>query len=181
MFVRAAEYGTFRHEFFYRQLVKPPSVSKPFRVEEPKPEEGGLSSTHRHSSRIGSSDASKGYTGISCRGWSSLPRDQRQPAIIDLSCSSSQDDGKIEAVGSSQSLLTAAESRVSLSQGAVANPLPPGVFSPQPLLPGAREVVRRAHDALLMVESDGVSAQAPVEGMGGGTVGNDSRGLGSAS
>ena len=55
-----------------------------------------------------------------------------------------------------------------------------GLFAAQQLLPVAGVVVRRAYDALLTT-SGCVSGQAPMEGYGGGTVGEGERGIGSAS
>lgn len=54
-----------------------------------------------------------------------------------------------------------------------------GLFAAQQLLPVAEVVVKRAHDALLTT-SGCVTGQAPVEGYGGGTVGEGERGIGSA-
>ena len=55
-----------------------------------------------------------------------------------------------------------------------------GLFAAQKLCPVAEVVVKRAHDALLTTNGC-VSRQAPVEGYGGGTVGEGERGIGSAS
>lgn len=55
-----------------------------------------------------------------------------------------------------------------------------GVFSAQPLMPGATGVVRRAHDALRVAGARG-STGGTSEGYGGGTVGEGGRGIGSIS
>lgn len=56
-----------------------------------------------------------------------------------------------------------------------------GVFSAQPLLPGAEGMVRRAHGALLLSAGGCANRAASIEGYGGGTVGGGDRGIGSAS
>lgn len=54
-----------------------------------------------------------------------------------------------------------------------------GMFSAQPLLPGAQGVVRRAHERKVISAGGDAVKGGAVEGYGGGTVGGGDRGIGS--
>ena len=153
----AAEYGAFRHEFFY-QLIRPPSVTS--------------SSTPREASQI--VEAGRAVPTPTGLGEQSTTR--RQAEVVDLCSSQDQKGEESETVPSDREV---AETKKA-SSARTATFSYSGVFWPHPLVAGARDIVRRAHDARILLAGGSAGDGGAVEGMGGGTSGGGVGDLGSA-